>query len=222
MKAPEIYRDRHHAGKVLGSILLDREIGEDPIVLGLPRGGVPVAYEVAEILAAPLDVFLVRKLGLPTHPELAMGSIASGGLRLLDDALIERWHVASKDVELVTMREQHELQRRESEYLAGRRHLPLTDRDVIVVDDGLATGFSLQAAIVALRELRVRHLAVAVPVGPPETCDQIAAEVDLLLCPLQPEDFRAVGMWYENFEPTSDNEVRDCLERQSRRIQTRA
>jgi len=211
MNRRQIYRDRREAGLVLAEHLKHAPVGHDPIVLALPRGGVPVAAEVAGALHAPLDVFLVRKLGLPGHEELAMGAIASGGVRVLHDEVIAEAGVSAAAVAQATEREARELRRREDHYRAGRPAPRLVDAVVIVVDDGLATGFSMRAAIRALRQLRVARLTVAVPVGAPESCAVIADEADLLVCPRQPEMFRAVGQWYERFDQVSDAEVMEGL-----------
>jgi putative phosphoribosyl transferase len=213
MNAPQRYRDRTHAGAVLASHFMDAAVGANPIVLGLPRGGVPVAYVVAEALGAPLDVFLVRKLGLPHQPELAMGALASGGLRLLNHALIAEAGVSRDDIDRITEEEERELERREDLYRPGLPPLRLVGQSVVVIDDGVATGFSLRAAVAALRRFDCARLCVGVPVGAPETCADLADEVDLFICPLQPEPFRAVGEWYDDFSPTSDGEVIDCLTR---------
>lgn len=198
-------------------MLASAPTGDDPLVLALPRGGVPVADQVAEVLDAPLDVFVVRKLGLPTQPELAMGAIASGGVRLLDDRLIERAGVTADEVDRVTEHETRELARRESQYRGGRPRIDPRGREVIVVDDGLATGFSMRAAIAALRRLECGRLTVAVPVGAPSSCEEISAEADRLVCPLQPDPFHAVGLWYEDFMPTTDEEVEECMAREAHR-----
>ena len=211
MNAPRVYRDRRDAGHALALCVKDRDVGVDPLVLALPRGGAPVAAEVAAVLNAPLDVFLVRKLGLPEQPELAMGAIASGGVRLLDDGLIAYADVSAETVAEVTARETRELLRREQAYRAGRPPLELKFRPVIVVDDGLATGFSMRAAVAALRKAGCARITVAVPVGARAACEELARDVDILVCPLQPETFRAVGQWYADFAPTTDDEVRACL-----------
>ena len=209
---PFCYRDRRHAGRVLASYLMDRFVGENPLVLALPRGGVPVGFEVAAALSAPLDVFLVRKIGLPIQPEFAMGSLASGGLRLLDHALIEEAGVTPEELARITAREGRELERCEELYRAGRAPLQLQGREVIIVDDGLATGFTMRAAVAALRKLGCSRITAGVPVGAEDSCAMLAAEVDLLVCPLQPSVFHSVSLWYGEFAPTEDAEVRDCLD----------
>jgi len=208
------YRDRRDAGQVLAWHLCARNLGDHPLVLALPRGGVPVGAEVAAALAMPLDVFLVRKLGLPGNPELAMGAIASGGIRLLDEELIARMRVRETQIAAVVRQEQLELQRREETYRPAGP-VRLGSQSVILVDDGVATGFSMRAAIAALRQMGCRHVTVGVPVGARSTCTELAREVDELVCPLQPEELVAVGAWYQNFSPTTDDEVRACLARAS-------
>ena len=209
----KVYRDRRDAGRTLALYLRGKETGTDPLVLALPRGGVPVAAEVAEALEAPLDVFLVRKLGLPGQPEVAMGAIASGGLRLLDEGLIAYADVSAAEVAAVTERETWELGRREQAYRAARPLPEVKFRPVIVIDDGLATGFTMRAAVAALRKAECARITVAVPVGARSSCEELAREVDVLVCPLQPEPFRAVGQWYTDFAPVTDDEVRRCLSR---------
>ena len=210
------YRDRRHAGQILGWRLveagvLDRFPGRR-LVLGLPRGGVPVAGEVARILAAPLDVFLVRKLGVPGHEELAMGAIASGGTRVLNRVVIERLGVSEADVEAVARSEAEVLARRERVYRDDRPPAPVAGATVIVVDDGLATGASMRAALHALRAREPAAVVAAVPVGSPETCRELRAEADELLCVRTPERFLAVGQAYDDFSATTDDEVRAILD----------
>ena len=217
MTADRPYQDRRAAGRVLAQNPALAHASDDPIVLALPRGGVPVADEIATAIRAPLDVFLVRKLGLPGQPELAMGALASGGIRVLDEHLIESADVTPEELSIVVKRETEELERREELYRRGRPPLALAGRSVIVVDDGLATGFTMRAAIAALRRAGCRQLAVAVPVGARSTCADLAKEVDALVCPLQPEPFHAVGLWYEDFSPTEDAEVCACLARHADR-----
>jgi putative phosphoribosyl transferase len=216
MKTSDRYRDRREAGKILATHLLSEDLGVEPVVLALPRGGVPVGAEVAEALDAPLDVFVVRKLGFPDQPELAMGAMASGGVPLLDRPTIAAAGLSEMDVEKVIEEERRELQRREQAYRSGA-HPEVYSRPVIVIDDGLATGFTMRAAVNALRHMGSPRITVAVPVGARSTCQELAREVDRLVCPLQPEYFQAVGAWYEDFSATSDDEVRDCLARLARR-----
>lgn len=204
------FRDRLDAGRHLGG-LLQKYAGPDTVVLALPRGGVPVGYQVARSLHAPLDVFVVRKLGVPGHEELAMGAIASGGAKVINDRVTESLHVPGDLVEAVAMREAEELQRRETAYRDGRPAPDLQDKTAILVDDGLATGASMRAAIQALKHHRPKRVVVAVPVAAAETCDAIRPLVDDLVCPMTPDDFYAVGLWYEDFSQTTDDEVRALL-----------
>ena len=213
MNQDQIYDDRHEAGRLLASHV-KKKLGDadDVVVLALPRGGVPVGFEVAPSLGAPLDVFVVRKLGAPGFEEYAIGAIAAGGFRMLNEDAIRELQVSDRDLAEVTRRESEELQRRQEIYHAGRPPVRIDDRVAILVDDGLATGFTMRAAIAAVREQRPRRLIVAVPVGAAETCDEIEREVDDLVCPLRPYPFRAVGLWYRHFEATQDDEVRECLQ----------
>jgi putative phosphoribosyl transferase len=207
------FADRVEAGRELATALREHRSDPDVMVLGLPRGGLPVAWEVAHSLNLPLDVFLVRKLGVPGHEELAMGAIASGGVRVLNEPVIAALQVSERSVEAVAVKEQEELDRREKEYRRGRPPIEVRDRTVILVDDGLATGSTMEAAVQALGSLDPARLVVAVPVGASETCDRLARLVDELVCLDMPEPFRAVGMWYEEFDQTTDEEVRTLLER---------
>ena len=205
------FQNRRAAGAELADRLQQYANRDDVVVLALPRGGVPVAYEVARRLAAPLDVFLVRKLGLPAHPELAMGAIASGGVRVLNDDVISWYRVPESIINEVARVEQIELERRERSYRAGEAPVPVAGRTVIVIDDGLATGSSMKAAVQALRALKPARIVVAVPVGSPRTCDQFADIADEIICARMPEDFAAVGQWYRDFSQTSDEEVQTLL-----------
>jgi putative phosphoribosyl transferase len=207
-----IYRDRADAGQTLAQYLLAQESDANPLVLALPRGGVPVAFEVARALRAELDIFLVRKLGLPGHEELAIGAIASGGVRVLNQELIQELQLSEALIDRLTATEQRELERRERLYRENRPPVIVRDRTVILIDDGLATGASMMAAIRALRPRSPKRIVVAVPVGAPETCQQFRAEADNVICPATPEPFGAVGAWYHDFSQTSDNEVRKLLE----------
>ena len=207
------FRDRRDAGRRLAAELRAYVDRPDVIVLALPRGGVPVGYEVARALHAPLDVFVVRKLGLPGHEELAMGALASGGVRVLDENLIRVARVSDSDIERVTAAELAELERRERQYRGERPFPDLTGKTVILVDDGLATGSTMRAAVAALRREGPSRIVVAVPVAAPETCDSVREIADDVICALTPEPFRAVGLWYEDFSQTTDEEVRDLLER---------
>ena len=205
------YRDRHDAGKRLAKLLSAYAHRPDVLVLALPRGGVPVAYEVARALKAPLDVFIVRKLGVPSHEEFAMGAIASSGMRVLNNDVIRALHIPERVVEEVVTREQRELERREQLYRDGRPAPDVKGRTVILIDDGLATGATMRAALRALREQQPARLIVAVPVAAPPTCLELLDEADDVICTLTPDPFFAVGLWYQNFEQTSDQEVHDLL-----------
>ncbi|WP_332815203.1 phosphoribosyltransferase [Ramlibacter sp.] len=207
------FRDRAEAGRVLAADLAHWRGAPGLLVLGLPRGGVPVAAEVARALGAPLDVFIVRKLGFPGQPELAMGAIASGGVQVLTP--LPGLSASPDEVESAVAAEQAELARREALYRGGRPPLELRDRSVIVVDDGLATGASMQAAVRAIRSASPLRLCAAVPVGSSEGCDQLRELVDELVCPAVPIPFRAVSLWYRDFPQTSDREVRELLARGS-------
>jgi putative phosphoribosyl transferase len=212
------FLDRYDAGRRLAAALSRYADQTDVLILALPRGGVPVAYEVARALHAPLDLFLVRKLGFPGHPELAMGAIATGGVRILDEELIRMYGVPAEMIEQVTAAEQRELQRRERLYRDDRPPPDVKDRTVILIDDGLATGSTMRAAVEALREEGAKKIVVAVPVAPPETCEALRAEVDDIICAVTPEPFRAVGVWYADFSETGDDEVREILVRAEREL----
>jgi putative phosphoribosyl transferase len=205
------FKDRPDAGRQLAQHLRAYANRPDTIVLGLPRGGVPVAYEVAKALNAPLDVFVVRKLGMPGHEELAMGAIASGGVRYLNPMIVEGLRVPESVIDQVAEKEQRELERREKAYRDNRPPLDLRHRTVLLVDDGLATGATMLAAVRALRRQFPKRIVVAVPIAAPETCAQFVPEVDEVVCAATPEYFRAVGLWYDNFAQTTDQEVRDLL-----------
>jgi erythromycin esterase-like protein/predicted phosphoribosyltransferase len=206
-----IFRDRRDAGRVLAGLLEQYRGHDDVVVLGLPRGGVPVAYEVATALDAPLDVFLVRKLGVPGHEELAMGAIASGGVIVLNEDVVIGIGISSDAIREVAERESRELARREQAYREGRPMPELTDKIVILVDDGLATGSSMRAAILALRRLEPARIVVAVPAAPSSTCEELRLEVDEVVCATTPSPFFAVGRSYWDFTQTTDEEVRDLL-----------
>jgi predicted phosphoribosyltransferase len=204
------FQDRTHAGKLLAGKLERYRDNPDVIVLALPRGGVPVAFEVAKALNAPLDVFIVRKLGVPGHEEYAMGAIASGGVRVMNPD-VAGLQIPDSAVEAVAAREQKELQRRERLYRGDRPPLELAGRIVILVDDGLATGSTMRAAAIAVKQQKPARSVVAVPVAAPDTCEQFRAEVDEVVCAITPEPFRAVGLWYQDFTQTADDEVHALL-----------
>jgi putative phosphoribosyl transferase len=206
------YHDRHDAGRVLGQALGKYAREPDQIVLALPRGGVPVGYEVAAALGAPLDVFVVRKLGVPGQEELAMGAIASGGVRVLNWKTIRELDVPKDAVESVTQTEQRELQRREHAYRGDRPPLDVAGRRVILVDDGLATGATMIAAVQGIRKLAPARVVVGVPVADPATCEQLGEHVDDIVCATTPEPLVAVGFWYAEFDQTTDEEVRELLD----------
>lgn len=212
MASPQLpYRDRAEGGQVLAGALRRYAGREGVVVLGLPRGGVVTAYAVAEKLKAPLDVLIVRKLGLPGQEELAMGAIASGGARVLNPEVVRGLSVPEEVIESVTRRESQELARREREYRGARAGVELSGKCVILVDDGLATGSTMLAAVRAVKQLGPSEVVVAVPVAPPETVKVLASEADEVVCPAQPWDFRAVGQWYQEFGQTSDDEVKGLL-----------
>src|SRR5918996_755015 len=205
------FANRAEAGRLLTDKLQKYANRNDVVVLGLPRGGVPVAYEVAKRLNAPLDVFIVRKLGVPGFEELAVGAIASGGVRVLNEDVMRAIPNAEETIELITATETAELERREQEYRDGRPAPELRDRVVILVDDGLATGATMRAAVKALRQRDVAKIVAAVPVGPPDTCREVENEADETVCLSMPDFFQAVGQYYEDFSQTSDEEVRELL-----------
>lgn len=204
-------RDRTEAGQRLAEQLMVYAGQPDLLVLALPRGGVPVAYAIAQALQAPLDVFVVRKLGVPDQPELAFGAIASGGMRVLNDDVIWNLAIDEEMIDAVMTQEQAELTRREQRYRGERPPLVVRDKTVILVDDGVATGATMRAAIAALRAQQPAKILVAVGVAPPETCAELADEVDEVVCLLQPDPFWAVGFWFDDFSATSDEEVRTLL-----------
>jgi putative phosphoribosyl transferase len=208
-----LFRDRTEAGEVLAAALTAYANRPDVLVLALPRGGVSVAYEVAKALYAPLDVFLVRKLGLPGQEELAMGAIASGGTRVLNEEVVSKLHIPKEVIDAVAAKEQQELRRRERHYREGRPPLEVRGRTIILVDDGVATGSTMRAAVAALRQQGPARIVVAVPVGAAETCAELQHEADEVVCIHTPEPFYAVGTWYDNFAQTTDEEVRELLAR---------
>jgi predicted phosphoribosyltransferase len=205
-----LFRDRADAGRHLAERLRSYA-GRSAIVLGLPRGGVPVAAEVADALGLPLDVFIVRKLGAPGHEELAMGALASGGVRVMNEDVVTGLRIPPEVIEAVAAREARELTRRERAYRGDRAPLEAAGRTVILVDDGLATGATMRAAVRALRAAGAGHIVVAVPVGAPETCEMLAGDADEVVCAATPEPFLAVGAWYDDFSATTDDEVREVL-----------
>ena len=209
---PALFNHRVDAGRRLARALSNYAGRADSLVLGLPRGGVPVAYEVARALDAPLDVFVVRKLGVPGHEELAMGAIATGGALVVDDAVVRQLGISQREFEAVARREQRELERRERRYRGDRPPPDIAGRTVIVVDDGLATGASMRVAVAALRQEHPGRIVVAVPVAPPETCDALRLDADDVVCAVTPQPFYAVGLWYEDFDQTTDEEVHDLIE----------
>jgi len=205
--------NRRDAGRTLATYLSRYAGRDDVIVLGLPRGGVPVAYEVAQALGAPLDLFLVRKLGTPGHRELAMGAIASGGIRVLNEDVVRWYSIPELVIEAVVREEQQELERRERAYREDRPAPDLRNRIVILIDDGLATGSTMRAAAQAVRERQPSRVVVAVPVGAGETCAELAAYADEVICARMPEPFSSVGQWYLDFDQTDDEEVRAFLQK---------
>jgi len=205
------FRDRVHAGRELAGLLAHYAHRPDVIVLGLPRGGMPVAAEVARALGVPFDVFLVRKLGVPGHEELAFGAIAQGGVQVLNNSLIADLDLPPSAVEHVAARERTELERRDELYRGGRPFPILHDRTVILIDDGLATGATMEAAVIALRRLDPARVVVAAPVGARETCDRLSGIGDEVVCAATPDPFDAVGAWYDDFSQTTDDEVRALL-----------
>src|SRR2546428_3487978 len=215
------FPNRTEAGRLLAEKLVEYAGHDDVIVLGLPRGGVPVAFEVAQRLGAPLDVFIVRKLGVPGFEELAAGAIASGGVRVLNEDVVRAIPHAEEAIEAVTTRETAELERREQEYRDGRPAPELRDRVVILIDDGLATGATMRAAVKALRQNGAAKIVVAVPIGPPDTCREIEQEADETICLSTPPFFQAVGQYYEDFSQTSDADVRELLSQAAQDIPER-
>ena len=201
------FTDRREAGRELARLLPAVPSSGDSVVLALPRGGVPVAYEIAGALRAPLDVFLVRKLGTPGHPELAMGAIASGGIRVLNEEVIHALDIKPELIDAIAAREQSELERREVVYRQGRPLLSLANRTVILVDDGLATGSTMRAAVQAVKDQTPARVIVAVPVGAPDTCRALREIADEVICARTPATFSAVGEWYRDFAQTTDDEV---------------
>lgn len=209
----EKYQDRYHAGKLLASLLKEYADQKDVIVLALPRGGVPVAYEIAKILNAPLDIFVVRKLGVPGHEELAMGAIASGETLVLNESVLQSLRIPPDAIEVVKASEKKELHRREKLYRGNKPPLDVKDKKVILVDDGIATGATMRVAIKALKLLKPKEIIIAVPVAARETAEELANLVNKFVCLQAPAAFYAVGLYYENFGQTEDEEVFDLLNR---------
>jgi predicted phosphoribosyltransferase len=210
--SPQLFRDRSEAGRQLAVRLAQYADRPDVLVLALPRGGVPVGYEVARTLHAPMDVFIVRKLGVPGHEELAMGAVATGGIRVLNDQVVNGLGIPDYVIDAVAGWEQQELERRERLYRGQRPPPGVRGKTVLLVDDGLATGSTMLAAVRALRQLGPARIVVAVPVASRDTCELLKLEVDEVVCAVTPEPFYAVGLWYRNFSQTTDEEVRELLE----------
>ncbi len=208
-----LFKDRTAAGKELARKLAAYTNLKDVLVLGLPRGGVPVAFEVAKALSAPLDVFLVRKLGVPGQEELAMGAIAAGGVRVLNEDIVRGLRLSDAIIDKVIAKEQQEIERREQLYRQNYPFPVVSDRIVILVDDGLATGATMRAAIEALKQQQPSQIVVAVPVSSPEAYRELATQVNEIICVETPQPFNSVGLWYDNFPQTTDEEVRDLLQR---------
>lgn len=212
------FKDRRDAGRILAEKLSAYAGRPDVTVLGLPRGGVPVAFEVALALNVPLDIFIVRKLGLPGHEELAVGAIASGGIRVLNEDIIRLLDVPEGAINIIAVREMQELQRREHDYRGDRLAPDAHDRTIILIDDGLATGASMRAAVTGLRSQNPARIVVAVPTAARETCDMFEPLVDELVCAITPEPFYGVSRWYEDFSQVTDEEVRNLLEEANRQL----
>jgi len=207
-----LFQDRRHAGRVLAAALSRYRGRGDLVVLALPRGGVPVAYEVAKQLSAPLDVFVVRKLGVPGYEELAMGAIASGGVLVLNQDVVNQLGLSQGVIDAVASKEREELARRERLYRGDRPPVEVRGRTVILVDDGLATGSTMRAAVAGLKARGPSGIVIGVPIAVPSTCEELASEVDDIVCAVTPEPFYAVGLWYSDFSQTTDEEVRELLE----------
>jgi putative phosphoribosyl transferase len=210
------FRDRREAGRLLAEKLTAYAGRSDVLVLALPRGGVPVAFEVAQALQAPLDVFLVRKLGVPGQEELAMGAVSTGGVRVLNEPVVVGLRIPAEVIETVTAARQRELAARERVYRGDRPPPDVRSRTVLLVDDGLATGATMRAAVAGLRRQEPARVVVAVPIAAAETCAELQAEADEVICALTPRPFHSVGLWYQDFTQTTDDEVRDLLARAPR------
>jgi putative phosphoribosyl transferase len=216
LEAAMIFENRREAGKRLAGLLREFADVPDILVLGLPRGGVPVAYEVAKALHAPLDVFVVRKLGVPGQEELAFGAIATGGVRILNPAVMEQAQITDEELESVTAEELRELTRREQAFRGDRPAPQIRGRTVILIDDGLATGATMRAAVMALSQQQPARIVAAVPAAAPETCEAVREHVDELVCAVTPDPFYSVGSWYEDFSQTTDEEVHELLSSMAR------
>jgi len=208
-----LFHDRFHAGRLLAQRLIDYQGQSDVLVLALPRGGVPVAFEIARILRAPLDVFIVRKLGVPDHEELALGAVATGNIRVLNESVVGPLQIPQRIIDEIARREQKELQRQESRYRHNRPPIAVENHTIILVDDGLATGSTMRAAVKSVREQRPKRLVVAVPVGAADTCAELSTEADEVICAANPQHFVSVGIWYEDFSQTPDEVVESLLDR---------
>lgn len=208
-----LFIDRTDAGKQLANALKSYSEEKNTLVLALPRGGVPVAYPIAKTLKAPLDVFLVRKLGVPGHEELAMGAIASGDVMILNQDIIEELNIPSFKIDEVIAKEKLNLKERQKKYIGDRAPASLENKTIILVDDGIATGSTIRAAIKAIKKLNCKKIIIAVPVAPPDTIENLRSEVDEIVCLQMPYPFFAIGGWYENFDQTSDDEVITLLEK---------
>ncbi len=206
-----VFKNRFDAGRFLAERLLRYAHRPDVLVLALPRGGVPVAYAVAETLGVPMDVFIVRKLGVPGHEELAMGAIASNGVRVLNEDVVAALNIPPNVIDQVAQVEQRELERREREYRDDRPKPDVHGKTVILVDDGLATGSTMRAAVRALAQQHPARIVVAVPTAPPDVCEELGREVDEVVCAITPEPFYGVGLWYDDFSQTTDEQVRELL-----------
>ena len=210
MQVTPVFQSRSQAGRLLAKQVAQFPF-DGPLVLALPRGGVPVALEVARALLSELDVFLVRKLGLPGEEELAIGAIASGGIRILNQSLVDDLNISSETIDAITALELKELQRREQLYRQGLAAIPAAGRTIILIDDGIATGSTMRAAVAALRSQNPARIVVAVPIACPRTCREFRPEVDALICAVTRDPFIAVGIWYENFQQVTDREVQILL-----------
>lgn len=214
----QFFKDRREAGRILARDLSAYAGRSDVVIFALPRGGVPVAYEVSLALNAPLDVFIVRKLGLPGHEELAIGAIASGGIRVLNEDIIHTLNIPDELINLVARQELLELQRREQLYRGDRPPLDARDHTAILIDDGLATGASMRAAVAGVRRQNPARIVIAVPTASPETCNAFKFKVDEIVCTMTPEPFLGVGQWYEDFSQVTDEEVRSLLEKANQQL----